>query len=74
MEVGEALDVEHMHLVDEQNSRHQLGQPLVDVLVHHLVDLAPQLVCLGVTGCFNGYFFFFVDLAPQLVCLGVTVV
>ena len=45
MEVGEALDVEHVHLVDEQNARNQLSEALIDVLVHHLVDLPPQLVC-----------------------------
>ena len=45
MEVGEALDVEHVHLVDEQNARNQLGETLIDVLVHHLVDLPTQLVC-----------------------------
>lgn len=44
VQVCERLDVEHVHLVDEENSRHQLGDALVDVLVHHLVDLATQLV------------------------------
>ena len=44
VQVGEALDVEHVHLVDEQHARHELGDALVDVLVHHLVDLLPQLV------------------------------
>ena len=44
VQVGEALDVEHVHLVDEEHAGHQLGDALVDVLVHYLVDLPPQLV------------------------------
>ena len=44
MQVREALDVEHVHLVDEQHARHEFGYALIDVLVHHLVDLLAQLV------------------------------
>ncbi len=39
VQVGEALDVQHVNLVDEQHSRHQLGHALIDVPVHYLVDL-----------------------------------
>jgi hypothetical protein len=44
VQVGEALDVEHVHLVDEEDARDELGDALVDVPVHDLVDLRPQLV------------------------------
>jgi hypothetical protein len=40
----EALDVEHVHLVDEEHARHELGNALLDVLVDRFVDLAAQLV------------------------------
>ena len=36
VEVGEALDVEHVHLVNEEHAGHELGDALVDVLVDHL--------------------------------------
>lgn len=45
IEVGKTLDVEHMDLVDEEHSGHQFSHSLVDVLVHHLVDLLSQLLC-----------------------------
>ena len=45
VQVSEALDVEHVHFVDEQNARHELGNALVDVLVHNLVYLLAQLIC-----------------------------
>lgn len=45
VEVREALDVQHVHLVHKEHAGHQLGHTLVDVAVHHLVDLRPQLVC-----------------------------
>lgn len=31
------------HLVDKEDTRHELGHALVDVPVHHPVDLGPQL-------------------------------
>ena len=45
IQVREGLDVQHVHLIDEQDARHQLGHTLLDVLVDHLVDLLTQLVC-----------------------------
>lgn len=36
IEVCEALNVQHVHLVDEQHARHQLCHSLVYVPVHHL--------------------------------------
>lgn len=36
VEVREALDVQHVHLVDEEYPRHQLRHPLVDISVHDL--------------------------------------
>ena len=44
VQVGEALDVQHVDLVHEQHARDQLCHTLVNVLVHHLVDLSPQFV------------------------------
>ncbi len=44
VQVSEALEIEHVHLVDEQHSRHELGDPLVDVARDHLVYLLSQLV------------------------------
>jgi len=45
VQIREALDVEHVNFVDKQDAGDQLGNALVDVLVHDLVDLFPQLVC-----------------------------
>lgn len=36
VEVGEALDVQHVHLINEQHTRHQLCYTLVNVSVDHL--------------------------------------
>ena len=44
VQVGEALDVQHVDLVHEQHARDQLGHALVNVLVHHLVDLPPEFI------------------------------
>ena len=44
VQVREALEVEHVDLVDEQHAGHELGDALLDVARDHLVDLAPQLV------------------------------
>lgn len=45
VEVREALDVQHVHLVHKQHAGDELGYTLVYVPVHHLVDLGAQLVC-----------------------------
>ena len=45
MQISEALYVQHVNLVDEQHAGNQLGNALVNVLVHNLVDLLPQFVC-----------------------------
>lgn len=47
VEVREALDVQHVHLVHKQHTGDELGHTLVYVTVHHLVDLGAQLVCNG---------------------------
>lgn len=39
VEEGEALDVKHVNLIDEQHPWDKLGDTLVDVSVHNLVDL-----------------------------------
>ena len=36
MEVGEALNVQHVDLVDEEDARDELGDAVVDVLVDNL--------------------------------------
>lgn len=45
MEIREALDVQHVNLVHKKHTGHQLGDTLVDVAVHHLVDLRSELIC-----------------------------
>jgi len=45
VQVGEALNVKHVNFVDEEDTRNQLGNALVNVLVHNLVNLLPQFVC-----------------------------
>lgn len=51
VEVCEALDVEHVHLVDEEDAGDELGDALVNVLFDDLVDLGAQLVGdLGLLG------------------------
>jgi len=45
VQVGEALDVKHVNFIDEEDTRNQLGNALVNVLVHNLVNLLPQFVC-----------------------------
>ena len=49
MQVGEALDVQHVDLINEEDARNQLSNALVNVLVHHLVNLLPQFVWNRVT-------------------------
>ena len=44
VEVCEALNVQHVHLVDKEDARHKLGDPLVNVLVDDLVDLRAELL------------------------------
>lgn len=44
MEVREAFNVKHVHLVYKQHARYELCYALVDVAVHHLVDLSTQLI------------------------------
>mmetsp|Transcript_25460 Transcript_25460/g.79791 ORF Transcript_25460/g.79791 Transcript_25460/m.79791 type:complete len:396 (-) Transcript_25460:372-1559(-) len=51
VEVREALDVEHVHLVDEEDSGDELGDALVNVFVDNLVDLRAELLGdLGLLG------------------------
>lgn len=45
MEIREAFGVQHVHFVHKQHPRYQLGYSLVNVAVHHLVDLSTKLVC-----------------------------
>ena len=44
MQVRKTLDVQHVHLVDEQHPGDELGYALIYVLVHHLIDLLPQFI------------------------------
>lgn len=53
MQVREALDVEHVHLVDEENAWHELSYALIDVLVNHFVDLFAQFVLNASQNKFN---------------------
>lgn len=45
MEIREAFGVQHVHLIHKQHPGYQLGDTLVNVAVHHLVDLSTELVC-----------------------------
>ena len=36
VQVREALNVQHVHLVDEEHAGHKLGHAVINVLVHHL--------------------------------------
>lgn len=45
MEIREAFGVQHVNFVHKQHPRYQLGYTLVNVAVHHLVDLSSKLVC-----------------------------
>lgn len=45
MEIREAFGVQHVHFVHKQHPRYQLSYTLVNVAVHHLVDLSTKLVC-----------------------------
>lgn len=44
VQVGEAFDIEHVDLVDEEHSWHQLSNTVIDVLVDNFVDLKSQLL------------------------------
>ena len=44
VEVGEAFNVQHVHLVDKEDAGHQLGHALINVPIHHPVHLVPQLL------------------------------
>lgn len=45
MEICEAFSVQHVHFVHKQHSGYQLGYALVNIAVHHLVDLSTKLIC-----------------------------
>ena len=44
MQVGEAFDVQHVHFVDEQHSGDEFGDALIDVLIHHFVNLTAEFI------------------------------
>mmetsp|Transcript_3118 Transcript_3118/g.5841 ORF Transcript_3118/g.5841 Transcript_3118/m.5841 type:complete len:468 (-) Transcript_3118:12-1415(-) len=44
VEEGEALDVEHVHLINEENTGDQLGDSLVNVTVNDAVDLGTEFL------------------------------
>lgn len=44
VQVGEALDVQHVHLIHKQHPGHELSHSLVYVAVHHLVDFSAELI------------------------------
>ena len=44
MEISETFDVQHVNLVNKENTGHQLGHAVVNVFVDHLVDLSAQFV------------------------------
>lgn len=44
VQVGEALDVQHVDLINKEHTWNQLRNALINVLVHHLVNLPPKFV------------------------------
>lgn len=44
VQVGKALDVQHVDLINKEHPRDQLGHALVDVLVHHFVNLPSEFI------------------------------
>lgn len=44
MKVGEALDVQHVDLVNKEHTWNQLSDTLINVLVYHLVDLPAEFI------------------------------
>ena len=44
MEVGETFNVEHVNLVNKENSRHQLSHTVVNVFIDDLVYLSSQFI------------------------------
>lgn len=44
VQVREALDVQHVHLVHKQHAGDELSHSLIYVAVHHLVDFSAKLV------------------------------
>ena len=41
VEEGKAFDVQHMHLINEQHSWHQLSNSLIDIPIDYLIYLCP---------------------------------
>lgn len=46
VQIGECFQIEHVNFVDEQNARHQFGNALINVFVHHFVDFHAKFICL----------------------------
>ena len=44
MEISEAFDVQHVNLVNKENTGHELCNPVINVFIDHLVDLSSQFV------------------------------
>lgn len=44
VQVGKALDIQHVDLVDKEHPRNQFCNALVNVFVHHFVDLPSQFI------------------------------
>lgn len=44
VQVGKALDIQHVDFIHEEHSRNQFCNALVNVFVHHLVDLPSQFI------------------------------
>lgn len=44
VQVGEALDVQHVDLIDKEYTWNQLSDALINVLIHHLVNFPSKFV------------------------------
>ena len=55
VQICKALNIQHMDLIDEQHSRDQLSNSLIDVLAHDFVDFFPEFLGdLGFLGFHDG--------------------
>merc|ERR1711881_291094 len=45
MEISETFDVQHMYLINEEDTRNKFCHSLIDVFIHHLIDFFSKFVC-----------------------------
>jgi len=45
VKVSETFDVEHVDLIDEEDTWNQFGNAMIDILVNYLIDFKSQFFC-----------------------------